>query len=436
MDNETNQILSQVGAGTPMGELMRRYWHPIAAVAQLEDKPVMPVRLMGEDLVLYKDFSGNYGLVDRQCAHRRADLSYGFVENVGLRCNYHGWLYDHKGEAIERPFEDTARPEFRGKVQASVRAYRAAAKAGLVWAYMGPEPAPLVPNWEPFTWANGFVQIVFSEIPCNWFQCQENSIDPVHFEWMHENWSIRQKKGADAPYGPKHLKIEFDEFDWGMVYKRIREDTDEKHPLWTIGRVCLWPHALFTGSHFEWRVPIDDHTTLSVGWFFNRVPNDCEPYVQQRIPYWVSPIRDEKTGRWITSHTMNQDYVAWVGQGVIADRTREHLGLSDRGIAMMRKRFLADIDIVKAGGDPKAVVRDEKTNQCLALPMPGRKPLVDGLSREAFDRVEARNSNSTLGATGMREFVWLVGQPEEIKREYNEAMGWKLTVFQGSVSQD
>ena len=103
---------------------------------------------------------------------------------------------------------------------------------------------------------------------------------------------------------------------------------------------------------------------------------------------------------------------------------------------MMRKRFLADIDIVKAGGDPKAVVRDEKTNQCLALPMPGRKPLVDGLSREAFDRVEARNSNSTLGATGMREFVWLVGQPEEIKREYNEAMGWKLPVSQGSVSQD
>ena len=106
--------------------------------------------------------------------------------------------------------------------------------------------------------------MVISEIPCNWFQCQENSIDPVHFEWQHENWRVRAG-GAAGPYAPKHLKIDFEEFAWGITYKRVRENTSEDHPLWTVGRNCLWPNALFTGDHFEWRVPIDDHNTLSVG---------------------------------------------------------------------------------------------------------------------------------------------------------------------------
>ena len=104
MDEATNRRLSETGAGTPMGELMRRYWHPIAAVAELDDHPTKPVRLMGEDLVLYKDLSGGYGLLDRHCAHRRADLSYGFVEDCGLRCNYHGWAFDETGRCIDQPF--------------------------------------------------------------------------------------------------------------------------------------------------------------------------------------------------------------------------------------------------------------------------------------------------------------------------------------------
>ena len=98
LSEEQNRTLAEVGAGTPMGELLRRYWMPIAAVAELDDNPTKPVRLMGEDLVLYKDKSGTYGLLDRHCAHRRADLSYGFVEDCGLRCHYHGWLYSEKGQ--------------------------------------------------------------------------------------------------------------------------------------------------------------------------------------------------------------------------------------------------------------------------------------------------------------------------------------------------
>jgi 5,5'-dehydrodivanillate O-demethylase len=419
LDAATNRTFTETGAGTPMGDLLRRYWHPVAAIAELDDQPTKVVRLMGEDLVLYKDLSGNYGLLDRHCAHRRADLSYGFVENRGLRCNYHGWLYDQDGRCIGQPYDDMVDPGQRGRERIQLKAYKVQPLAGLLWAYIGPDPAPLLPNWEPFGFKNGFVQIVFSEVPCNWFQCQENSIDPVHFEWMHDNWSVRLN-GGQGPYGPRHLKVDFEEFDYGIQYKRIREGSDETHPLWTIGRVCLWPNCLFTGNHFEWRVPVDDTTTLSVGWFFSRVPKDREPYVQKRVPYWYSPVKDEN-GRWITTHVMNQDFVAWVGQGEIADRTQEHLARSDRGIALMRQRFLSDLKKIAAGEEPKAVIRDPGMNECVVLPNPARDELTEGMTREALEKTTPQTA---LGGSGRRDFVWLVGQPEKVKQEYDEAMGW------------
>ena len=290
LSDEQNRRLTQVGAGTPMGELLRRYWMPIAAVAELDDKATKPMRLLGEDLVLYRDQAGTYGLLDRHCAHRRADLSYGWVEGCGLRCNYHGWVWDHTGKCLEQPFEEVTNPEAHFKDRVRIKAYPVEAKAGLLWAYLGPPPIPLVPTWEPFTWRNGFVQIVFSEVPCNWFQCQENSIDPVHFEWLHGNWT-RVLQGDKGPKPPTHLKIGFEEFEYGFVYRRVLEGQSESDELWTVGRTCLWPNCLFTGGHFEWRVPIDDENMLSVGWFFDRVPNEMEPFTQDRIPYWYSPIR-------------------------------------------------------------------------------------------------------------------------------------------------
>ena len=251
LSKSDNEKLTRVSSGTPMGELMRRYWMPIAAVDEFNFTTIKPIRLMGEDLILYRDRGNTYGLVDRHCAHRRADLSYGFVEDCGLRCNYHGWLYDETGQCISQPFEDQAHPESKFKYKIHIKSYPIDIKADIIWAYLGPEPVPLVPDWEAFHWENGFRQIVFAKVPCNWFQCQENSIDPVHFEWLHLNWSERLK-GADGPYSPPHLKVGFDEFEYGHIYRRLREDMDESHPLWSVGRVCLWPNALFTGTHFEW----------------------------------------------------------------------------------------------------------------------------------------------------------------------------------------
>ncbi len=434
MANDTIQdghrwdVLTETGAGTRMGTLLRRYWWPIAGESELDAAATKPVRLLGEDLVLYKDLSGTYGLIDRHCRHRRADMSYGYVEQCGLRCNYHGWLYDQTGRCIEQPYEDTAHPDARLKEQCRIKAYPVEALGGLLWAYLGPDPAPLVPHWEFFSWPNGFRQIVISEIPCNWFQCQENSIDPVHFEWTHSNWGVRLK-GETGPYSPKHLKVDFNEFEYGFQYKRIRTDTSESDRLWTIGRVCLWPNGLFTGNHVEFRVPIDDENTLSITWHFARVPKEREPYVQGRIPTWHGPIEDAKTGRWITSHVMNQDFVTWVGQGRVADRSKEFLGASDRGIVMVRRRFLNDLDAIAAGKDPKAVVRDRARNAPIELPVAERKTLLEGMTR-------AELLKDPFSRRSLQDYIFQVGQPREVRAAFLAAMGidpGEIDPVQGTV---
>jgi 5,5'-dehydrodivanillate O-demethylase len=414
LNRERNETLTRVGPGTPMGELLRRYWMPVAGVAEFAAEPIRPLRLLGEDLVLYRDLSGNFGLLDRHCAHRRADLANGYVEPTGLRCSYHGWHYDVAGQCVAQPYEDTAHPDLNAKSQVRLKAYPVAVKAGMVWAYLGPQPAPLLPDWEPFSWPNGFVQVVISEVPCNWLQCQENSIDPVHFEWTHSNWKTRLS-GRTGPYAPTHLKVDFEEFDFGLVYKRIRTDTSETDPLWTVGRTCLWPNAFFLGEHFEWRVPIDDENTLSVTWAYTRVPKESEPYVQGAIPAWRGPLFDAQ-GRWITSHVMNQDFVAWAGQGRIADRGAEHLSHSDAGIVMLRKRLFDDLKAIEAGRDPRGLIRDPAANVAVRLPVASRRALTEGMTRAQY--LAHPQFKGMLA-----DYVFQAGQPAYVRRDFERAMG-------------
>lgn len=420
LSEEKNQQLTQVGPGTPMGDLLRRYWHPIAGVSEFETRATKAIRLMGEDLVLYKDLSGTFGLVDRHCPHRRADLSHGMVEACGLRCNYHGWRFDQTGACVEQPYEDNAHPELRMREKIAAKAYPVKAKAGMLWAYLGPQPAPLLPDWEPFSWKNGFVQVVISEVPCNWFQAQENSIDPVHFEWMHENWGPRLR-GETGPYGPTHLKLDFEEFEFGFLYRRIKEGSNETDPNWTIGRVCLWPNVFFLGEHFEWRVPIDDENMLSITWKFTRVPLEQEPYVQASIPTWYGPVFDAQ-GNWITSHVMNQDFLAWAGQGAITDRSQEHLGASDRGIVMIRRRFFEELAAVAKGDEPKGLIRDPARNVRVDLPMIDRHVHVEGSTKADILADPLRRMLSTT-------YIFQAGQPEEVRKAFAEAMGLELEEF-------
>lgn len=422
LSEEKNRMLTQVGPGTPMGTLLRRYWMPVAGVSEFDSRSTKPLRLLGEDLVLYKDLGGNFGLVDRRCPHRRADLTYGMVEQRGLRCNYHGWAFDGSGKCLSQPFEDKAFPERNTKDKVSIKSYPVQAKGGMLWAYMGPLPAPELPDWEPFSWDNCFAQVVISELPCNWFQCQENSIDPVHFEWMHETWSKRLRTGDLSPV-PTHLKLEFDEFEYGFTYRRVKEDTNESDEMWTVGRVCLWPNGFFLGEHFEWRVPIDDENTLSVTWKMTKVPKERQPYVQQSIPTWYGPIVDDE-GKWIDTHVMNQDFLAWVGQGRIADRTQEHLGASDRGIVAIRRRFFDEMEAIAAGAEAKGTIRDPAKNVRVPLPMMDRDRVLGDIT---IAEIEA----SPHKRRAYTSFIFQAGQPEWVRQAFSEAMGIEAIEFDG-----
>lgn len=421
LTKEQNELLTQVGPGTPMGNYLRRYWHPIAGVSELEEKSVKAVRLFGENLVLYKDGSGNYGLIEKHCPHRGADLTFAMPDHNGLRCNYHGWAFDSAGRCISQPFDDISRGGKRGRGSVRAVAYPVKTKAGMIWAYMGCEPVPELPDWEQFTWENGFAQVVISTIPCNWLQCQENSIDPVHFEWMHENWGAYLQGNPDLQ-AARHLKLDFEEFEYGFCYRRIKEDTDENHENWTVGRIFLWPNAFCLTEHFEWRVPIDDENTLSVTWKFTRVPKEQEPFVQENIPTWEGPVFDEN-GAWIVSHVLNQDFLGWAGQGRIADRTRENLSGSDKGIVLIRRRFFDELKRVEAGEDAKGLIRDPAKNVAVPLPLMERDTVANGFTKA---EIMANPKLKMLHTS----YIFQAGQPEEVRLQFEHAMGLESTAFE------
>jgi 5,5'-dehydrodivanillate O-demethylase len=256
-------------------------------------------------------------------------------------------------------------------------------------------------------------------VPCNWFQCHENTIDPVHFEWLHDTWSQILRGRTDAG-APTHLRLNFVEFEHGFQYQRIREGQSEEDELWTVGRVSLWPHGFYLGSHFEWRIPVDDDNCLSICWFYQHVPTEREPFHQNKIPYWYAPLKDEQTGRWITSHVVNQDFVGWVGQGTVADRTKEHLGESDRGIILLRRRMLEEARKVQQGQDPKGLIYDPAQNECIVLPTIDLQGARNGRPMAEFVKAQRRflQPGRRLG-----ELPWFAHQPEDVRLAWVRAMG-------------
>ena len=387
-----NELLTQVSKGTPMGELMRRYWHPIAAAGELDERPTKAVRLLGEDLVLYKDRGGTYGLLDRLCPHRRVDLSYGIPEEHGLRCMYHGWMYDETGQCIEQPFEETVHPDGHFKEKVKVAAYPVEELAGLLFAYLGPQPAPLLPRWEQLTWDNAVREICITELPCNWLQCQENSLDPLHNEWLHAYYTNVVRNGVHElpPKRGTHLKIGFDLFEHGIIKRRVEEGYTEDDDDWKEGHPILFPHILLVGdevkSTFQFRVPVDDEHTYHVSIYTWRAAPEAQAPTQERVPYRYVPLKDEQ-GHYIVNILFNQDYMAWVTQGNIARRDLEKLGESDKGVIMYRKLLKDQMAIVADGGDPMCTFRDAEANTSIPLPLEHVKFL--NRARSGYTLVEA-----------------------------------------------
>ena len=174
-------VLTHVGPGTPMGHYMRFFWHPIAAVAELKDHPKQ-VRILGEDLVLFRTTNGKLGLLAERCAHRSASLGCGMIEDDGIRCAYHAWKYDLTGQCVDIPSE---RDDRKVSSRIKISGYMVHEAGGLIWAYLGAQPAPLLPRYEFIVGEQYDHDVGLSDLPCNWLQIAENNMDPYHVEYLH-----------------------------------------------------------------------------------------------------------------------------------------------------------------------------------------------------------------------------------------------------------
>ena len=368
---QENEQLSQVGRGTPGGELMRRYWHPIAAAVELDEKPTKPVRLLGEDLVLFKDRSGTVGLIGRLCPHRRVDLSYGIPEEHGLRCMYHGWMMDATGQCIEQPFEETVHPDGRFRQKVKIDGYAIQELAGVLWAYMGPDPIPSLPRWELLVRENTVRETTFRKLACNWLQCQENSVDPVHLEWLHVyNTKYRnEQRGVTETFLPSSIRTErisFETTSFGIQRYRMLDGNGEDHKDWVVGHPMMFPNFNYSsaGIHefIQYRVPTDDTHTLHVTCYAYSAAPGAKAPPQSTVPYRYEPTRDSD-GQPRLDLILDQDMAVWESQGELVDRTREHLGESDRGLLMFRKLLRGQMRVVAEGKDPLNVFREGATGQ-------------------------------------------------------------------------
>jgi 5,5'-dehydrodivanillate O-demethylase oxygenase subunit len=365
-----NERLTRVGPGTPGGELMRRYWIPIAPYAQLDENPVRKVRILGEDLVLYRDKSGTLGLIGDRCLHRNVDLRFGVPDESGLRCPYHGWLFNSEGKCIERPMEATP----CGEIKQKLKGYPVRELGGLVFAYMGPLPAPDLPRWDLFVWPNAIRQIAITVLNCNWLQCQENTGDPAHSAWAHGHmfeYAISRQKGFDhhsadqlhtlhqrkrVGVGIKELYAEPYEFGFrkGIRYSKALgadEDKEQEHSA------VIFPFYTQTGgsgtprSEYQIRVPIDDTHTYHICYQCYAAPEQVPVPEQKAVPYYVPPQYDEN-GDAILDYVLAQDAIVWVAQGPITDRSAELLGRTDLPIVLLRRQLDEQIKRVEDGLAP------------------------------------------------------------------------------------
>lgn len=370
LKHEDNQRLSQVGPGTPGGELLRRYWFPIAASGELtEAEPKKRVRILGEDLVLFRDLRGNCGLVEEQCPHRSASLFYGFVEDNGLRCAYHGWKYDCTGACIEMPFEPSDTPLLK-----EVRAghYKVEELSGLIFAYLGPDPAPLLPRLEPLVRTDVERQIyILPQLECNWLQVMENSCDPSHTHYLH-GYNMHRLGSNEGDFHHRPIKamdfIVVKEPDWGgIIKKRIYEGEELEN---TGGHPVIFPHILMLPPHpnimIHFRVPVDDTHTQIFRCRFTPT-EDGSDVDQPEIPIEYTKSFKGVDGEYHLTTFGSQDAMAWETQGAITDRERENLGTADRGIVLYRRLLREQIEMVERGEDPVGVIRDPAINESIRI---------------------------------------------------------------------
>ncbi|MCH8974533.1 MAG: Rieske 2Fe-2S domain-containing protein, partial [Chloroflexi bacterium] len=375
------------------------------------------------------DRSGTLGLIEASCAHRRVHLLYGIPEERGLRCPYHGWLYDETGQCLEMPAEA---PESTFPSRVRLKAYPVEELGGLVFAYLGPAPVPLVPRWGPFV-NEGVRDIGWAIVGCNWLQVQENSLDPMHGEFLHnyfanyvlerqglleDRGSIEHGKSYKAAPGLKdnwrgaatmrhHTKVSFSKFEHGILKHRLYADeTEENSPGWNIGHPILIPNYEHGtgGGGFQIRVPIDDTHTYYVYYNIRSAhPGEDAHQKPEDIPVYRTPmpgVDENGIPLWdLFDNNSGQDHMAWQSQGPRTQRWLEHLGQSDVGIIMFRRLLNEQMDIVEDGGDPMNVFRDPAKNQRIALPFDHQDHAPEDPA------AAARKAKVTTGSSGKYSII-------------------------------
>jgi len=349
---EENKLFTSVSPNTPMGDLLRRYWHPVGVSQQIDSKPKR-LKVLGEELMLYRGADGQVALMQLRCAHRSLALDYGRVEGNCIRCPYHGWLYDASGQCVEQPAE----PEGSGfKDKVKLKSYKVQEYSGLVFGYMGPDPAPLLPLYDILRMDDGVKGIQIRNVAANFFQHVENTLDISHLTWLHGH--------AYPSYGGKRVTYRWEQRPYGLDNVMDVDginDADATHfscygvPL--VNRFSVSPvkpgGELVRSMIF--RVPEDDSSTRL---YFVRFYPDEKRSFSVTTRESVPGVYKERAEDWWGIDLSDHDRMAVEQQGVIADRPNEHLGVSDGGIIIMRKMMRDALADLEAGRDPFGVIRD------------------------------------------------------------------------------
>lgn len=352
--------LTHVDPETPCGEYMRRYWQPVAMSSELGELPVA-IRILGEDLVLFRDKSGRVGLLDRHCCHRGTSLEFGIVEDCGIRCCYHSWKFDIDGRILETPGEPA-----RSKIKQSMfqGAYPALEFGGLVFTYMGPpELKPEFPYYDVFDLPDDKMVAYSLTYPCNWLQIVDNVMDPAHGVFLHTRISFEHF----APAWGELPVTEFRESPLGMVYITSRRVGDL---VWVRMNDIILPNLAQAGAIWEagdrpkaftragltrWTVPIDDTHSLVIGVrHFNEGVNDPQGRHDEVACGKEKVDFVGQTGEqpYEERQRIPGDFDAQTSQRPIAIHALEHLGTTDRGVSILRRIVRTGIRSVASGREP------------------------------------------------------------------------------------
>jgi phthalate 4,5-dioxygenase len=401
LSREENDLLTLVGPDQPMGKLMRSYWIPALLASEIPESDCAPVRvrLLGEDLVAFRNSQGRVGLLDEHCAHRGTSLFFGRNEECGLRCIYHGWKYDIDGKVLDTPAEP-AGSTLKDKVRHT--AYPCREAAGIVWTYMGPkDKQPLLPGYEWMSMPAEKLYVSKSIQDCSWLQGLEGECDSSHLSFLHRSFTGERPRGggdgalyvADTAPG-----LEGFEMDYGVrmiscrhvaadtMYLRVSNIVMPCHGFIPTGGIKGNPEGYTIHSH----VPIDNHHSMRYNIHFrrNRAIDVEERQHEEEIGPDFIKIRNLKNDYLIDRAKqkgenftgmgpifMVHDACATETMGPIYDRTQEHLGVSDMTVIAVRKFLLKAARAVVAGEEPPHVIHSEAQNDlrhvaCIATQIP------------------------------------------------------------------